>query len=86
MDGVGTPIIERPRPLRNQDTPNAAHNTYTLKCEEPQIQQAGKNAYMHLQAKSSLPYKKYMGFYREGMKCQYLCAPAWARGRQHAKR
>jgi hypothetical protein len=34
---------------------------------------------MHLQAKSSLPYKKYMGFYREGMKCQYLCAPAWAR-------
>ena len=35
MDGVGTPIIERPRPLRNQDTPNAAHNTYTLKCEEP---------------------------------------------------
>ena len=37
MDGVGTPIIERPRPLRNQDTPNAAHNTYTLKCEEPVI-------------------------------------------------
>ena len=35
MDGVGTPIIERPRPLRNQDTPNTAHNTYTLKCEEP---------------------------------------------------
>ena len=35
MDGVGTPIIGRPRPLRNQDTPNAAHNTYTLKCEEP---------------------------------------------------
>ena len=35
MDGVGTPIIERPRPLRNQDTPNPAHNTYTLKCEEP---------------------------------------------------
>ena len=35
MDGVGTPIIGRPRPLRNQDTPNPAHNTYTLKCEEP---------------------------------------------------
>ena len=35
MDGVGTPIIERPRPLRNQDTPNAVYNTYTLKCEEP---------------------------------------------------
>ena len=34
MDGVGTPIIERPRPLHNHDMPNAAHNTYTLKCEE----------------------------------------------------
>ena len=47
MDGVGTPIIERPRPLRNQDTPNAAHNTYTLKCEEPlnleAIRQESKN-------------------------------------------
>ena len=39
MDGVGTPIIGRPRPLRNQDTPNAAHNTYTLKCEEPDFYQ-----------------------------------------------
>ena len=36
MDGVGTPIIERPRPLPSHDTPNPAHNTYTLKCEEPQ--------------------------------------------------
>ena len=35
MDGVGTPIIERPRPLPGHDTPNPAHNTYTLKCEEP---------------------------------------------------
>ena len=35
MDGVGTPIIGRPRPLPGQDTPNPAHNTYTLKCEEP---------------------------------------------------
>ena len=35
MDVVGTPIIERPRPLRNQDTPNPAHTTSTLKCEEP---------------------------------------------------
>ena len=34
MDGVGTPIIGRPRPLHNHDMPNAAHNTYTLKCEE----------------------------------------------------
>ncbi len=37
MDGVGTPIIERPRPVHNHDTPNAAHNTNTLKCEEPVI-------------------------------------------------
>ena len=35
MDGVGTPIIERPRPLLGHDTPNAAHNTYTLNYEEP---------------------------------------------------
>ena len=34
MDGVGTPIIRRPRPLPGHDTPRAAHNTYTLKCEE----------------------------------------------------
>ena len=35
MDGVGTPIIGRPRPLPGHDTANPAHNTYTLKCEEP---------------------------------------------------
>ena len=35
MDGVGTPIIGRPRPLPGNDMPNPAHNTYTLKCEEP---------------------------------------------------
>ena len=34
MDGVGTPIIGRPRPLPGHDMPNAAYNTYTLKCEE----------------------------------------------------
>ena len=37
MDGVGTPIIGRPRALPSHDTPNPAHNTYTLKCEEPFI-------------------------------------------------
>ena len=37
MDGVGTPIIGRPRPLPGHDTPNPANNTYTLKCEEPLI-------------------------------------------------
>ena len=35
MDGVAISIIERPRPLPAHDTPNPAHNTYTLKCEEP---------------------------------------------------
>ena len=35
MDGVAISIIGRPRPLPSHDTPNAAHNTYTLKCEEP---------------------------------------------------
>ena len=33
MDGVGTPIIERPRPLPGHDTPNPTH--HTLNCEEP---------------------------------------------------
>ena len=35
MDGVAISIIGRPRPLPGHDTPNPAHNTYTLKCEEP---------------------------------------------------
>ena len=35
MDGVAISIIGRPRPLPGHDTPNAAHNTYTLKYEEP---------------------------------------------------
>ena len=35
VDGVGISIIGRPRPLPGHDMPNAAHNTYTLKCEEP---------------------------------------------------
>ena len=35
MDGVGISIIGRPRSLHNYDIPNAAHHTYTLKCEEP---------------------------------------------------
>ena len=37
MDGVAISIIERPRPLPGNDTPNPAHNIYTLKCEEPPI-------------------------------------------------
>ena len=35
VDGVGTSIIGRPRPLPGHDTPNAVYNTYTLKYEEP---------------------------------------------------
>ena len=35
IDGVEISIIERPRPLPGHDTPNATHNTYTPKCEEP---------------------------------------------------
>ena len=35
MDGVGTSIIERPRPLPGHDTPNPTQHPYTLKCEEP---------------------------------------------------
>ena len=38
MDGVGTPIIGRPRPLPSHDTPNPANNTYTLNYEEPDFQ------------------------------------------------
>ena len=34
MDGVGISIIGRPRPLPGHDTPNPAHNTYTLNYEE----------------------------------------------------
>ena len=33
MDGVGTPIIERPRALPGHDTPNPTH--HTLNYEEP---------------------------------------------------
>ena len=35
MDGVAISIIGRPRPLPCHDTPNPAHDTYTLNHEEP---------------------------------------------------
>ena len=35
MDGVGTPIIGRPRPLPGHDTPNHARHPHTLNYEEP---------------------------------------------------
>ena len=37
MDGVGTPIIGRPRPLPGHDTPNPAYHPHTLNYEEPLI-------------------------------------------------
>ena len=37
MDGVGTPIIGRPRPLPGHDTPNPAYHPHTLNYEEPDI-------------------------------------------------
>ena len=39
MDGVGTPIIERPRPLPGHDTPNPTQHPYTPNYEEPLITQ-----------------------------------------------
>jgi len=41
MDGVGTPIIGRPRPIPGHDTPNPANNTYTLNYEEPGFIRSG---------------------------------------------
>lgn len=35
MDGVGTPIIGRPRPLPGHDTPNPAYHPHTPNYEEP---------------------------------------------------
>ena len=32
---VGTSINERPRPLKNADTPDATHHTYSIECQEP---------------------------------------------------
>ena len=49
VDGVGTPIIGRPRPLPGHDTPNSAHNTYTLKCEEPVKLRQRRQSDGHLQ-------------------------------------
>ena len=44
MDGVGTPIIGRPRPIPGHDTPNPANNTYTLNYEEPDYLRAGNQS------------------------------------------
>ena len=43
MDGVGTPIIGRPRPLPGHDTPNPAYHPHTLNYEEPLFRQNFSN-------------------------------------------
>ena len=44
MDGVGTPIIGRPRPLPSHDTPNLANHTHTLKYEKPHYEKHNKHS------------------------------------------
>ena len=48
MDGVGTPIIGRPRPIPGHDTPNPANNTYTLNYEEPPIASSSRIDFVNL--------------------------------------
>lgn len=45
MDGVGTPIIGRPRPLSGQ---RRAPNVYTVSCEEPDIWSLDEATAAHL--------------------------------------
>ena len=45
MDGVGTPIIGRPRPLPGHDTPNPTQHPYTLNYEEP-VSMGGSNEFV----------------------------------------
>jgi len=60
MDGVGTPIIGRPRPLPGHDTPNPANNTYTLNYEEPVMPQQATHHTSKQMSKALLtPNKKY---------------------------
>ena len=48
MDGVGTPIIERPRPLPGHDTPNPAYHPHTLNYEEPdKVERIGRDVVSH---------------------------------------
>ena len=61
MDGVGTPIIGRPRPLPSHDTPNPAHNTYTLKCEEPLSGKGTLILWLHLMLVGLEIHKAYGG-------------------------
>ena len=55
MDGVAISIIGRPRPLPGHDTPNPAHNTYTLKCEEPVFRVPTRKSSRELHAKLGEP-------------------------------
>ena len=48
MDGVGTPIIGRPRPLPGHDTPNPAYHPHTLNYEEPdKVERIGRDVVSH---------------------------------------
>ena len=49
MDGIGISIIGRPRPLPSHDTPNPAHNTYTLIFKDSHISEC------YLDMKSPMP-------------------------------
>gem|GEM_PF-695116 len=73
MDGVGTPIIGRPRPLPGHDTPNPAHNTYTLKCEES-VKWVATNYGSHPLTCSSDCYLRYClaaSIHSNGMRVKY---------------
>ena len=61
MDGVGTPIIGRPRPLPGHDTPNPAYHPHTLNYEEPfksaLLVVAAQNSMMFLNAINEISTK-----------------------------
>ena len=57
MDGVGTPIIGRPRPLPGHDTPNPAYHPHTLNYEEPGNPSCRMKTYWGIQLLMPLPYQ-----------------------------
>ncbi|WP_390883806.1 hypothetical protein [Actinomyces bouchesdurhonensis] len=64
MDGVGTPIIERPRPIPGHDTPNPANNTYTLNYEEPDLSLVAPDPLIHVEASPRYRYVEASPRYR----------------------
>ena len=59
MDGVAISIIERPRPLPGHDTPNPAHNTYTLNYEEPHLCDSVRGRGRMCRARARTPSRGY---------------------------